>query len=160
MEQRDLFFDLIEKNDIVKVKEIIEGGFDINILNKYGSSALHVAISKKSIPMANILIGLGINLNIQNKEGKTSLQLAAEYNLIEIAEVLLEKKADLSIQDKYGNQPLWTAVFNDKGKNERIKMINLFLKNGADINHRNNVGKSPKDIVMIAGYKNIESILG
>ena len=109
--------------------------------------------------MVKILIDSGINLNLQNNEGITSLHCAAIYNNFSLADLLLRHGADLSIEDKYGNQPLWTATFNDKGRNERREMIKLFLKYGADVNHKNNVGKSPKDIVQIAGYKNLEDII-
>ncbi|MEP6612872.1 MAG: ankyrin repeat domain-containing protein [Mucilaginibacter sp.] len=153
------FFDLVERNDVKKVQELINNGIDINRKDKFGYSAIHTTMVKNLPDMAKILIDGSINLNLQNNEGITSLHCAAIYNNFSLADLLLRHGADLSIEDKYGNQPLWTATFNDKGRNERREMIKLFLKNGADVNHKNNVGKSPKDIVLIAGYKNLEDII-
>ena len=153
------FFDLVENNEVNKIDKIIKSGFDINQKNKFGGSAIHTAVFKDLRDMVKLLIDSGININIQNKDGKTSLHYVAEYDSVSLAKVLLENGADLSIQDKYGNQPLWTAVFNDKGRNDRRDLIKLFLKYGADVNHKNNVDKSPKDIVAIANYKNLEDII-
>jgi uncharacterized protein len=153
------FFDLVEQNEVKKVQELINNGIDINKKDKFGYSAIHTAMVKNLPGMAKILIDSGINLNLQNNEGITSLHCAAIYNNFSLADLLLRHGADLSIEDKYGNQPLWTATFNDKGRNERREMIKLFLKYGADVNHKNNVGKSSKDIVLIAGYKNLEDII-
>jgi len=155
----DTFFDLVEQDEIVRLRKLIQAGFDVNQKNKFGSSALHIAVVKDLLDLAKLLIDSGINLNMQDKEGKTSLHHVAEYNRIVLGKVLLDNGAGLSIQDKYGNQPLWTAVFNDKGRDDRIEIIKLFIKYGADINHKNAVGKSPKDIVTIAGYTNLVNIL-
>jgi ankyrin repeat protein len=159
MKDIDFFFDLVEKGETVKVRELIQNGFDINQKNNYGSSVMHIVVFKDLLYLAKLLIDSGININVQNKEGKTSLHYVAEYNRIVLGRVLLDNGADLSIQDKYGNQPLWTAVFNDKGRDDRIEVIKLFIQYGADINHKNDVGKSPKDIVIIAGYKNLVNVL-
>ena len=153
------FFDLVKQNEVKKVQQLINNGIDINKKDKFGYSAIHIAMVKNLPDMVKILIDSGINLNLQNNEGITGLHCAAIYNNFSLADLLLRHGADLSIEDKYGNQPLWTATFNDKGRNERREMIKLFLKYGADVNHKNNVDKSPKDIVLIAGYKNLEDII-
>jgi uncharacterized protein len=106
--------------------------------------------------MALLLINQGIDVNIADKNGQTILHYTALNNQLDIAIAALNKGAKLSMEDIHGNQPLWTAVFNDKGRSERIEIIELFLKNGSDINHKNKVGKSPKDIVTVAGYDNLK----
>ena len=153
------FFDFVEANKLSEVRNLANDGFDINVVDKFGYSALHIACADVNlVSMAELLIDLGINVNIQDAKGATALHYVAEYGQDYLAGLLLKKGADLSIQDKYGNQPLWTATFNDKGFGRRFGMIKLFLDNGADARHKNNVGKSPQDIVLIAGYKNLESL--
>lgn len=87
------------------------------------------------------------------------MHYAALNNQMDVAKAALEKNADLNIDDIYGNQPLWIAVFNDKGRNDRFEMVKLFVEYGADVNHKNKVGKSPKEIIAIAGYNNLKSLL-
>lgn len=155
----DLFFKAIEQNNLSKVKELIGSGVDINVKDKYKYSALHIASFKQFDEMAFFLIDNGIDVNMQDKNGQTILHYAALNNQLSIANAALNKGASLSIEDVHGNEPLWTAVFNDKGRNDRVEMIELFLKHRADVNHKNKVGKSPKDIVTIAGYNNLKSLI-
>ena len=155
----DLFFKAVEQNDLLKVKELLDSGVNINGRDKYGYSALHIASFKALDEMAIFLISKGIDLNIQDKNGQTILHYTALNNQLSIANAALNLGASLSIEDAHGNEPLWTAVFNDKGRNDRIEMIELFLRHGADVNHRNKVGKSSKDIVTIAGYNNLKPLI-
>jgi ankyrin repeat protein len=152
-------FDVIEKNNIRRLRDLIEKGINLNAVDDYGYSALHIASFKGLNEIALFLIDQGINLNLKDKNGQTALHYAALNNQFEIAKALLEKGADLSIADVYGNEPLWTAVFNDKGKNERLEIIKLFLEYKADKDHKNKVSKSPRDIVNIAGYNNLKAIM-
>jgi uncharacterized protein len=41
----------------------------------------------------------------------------------------------LYIADNYGNEPLWSVVFNVKGKEERLPLVELYLMHGANKNH-------------------------
>jgi len=82
---------------------------------------------------------------VRDKNGQAVLHYAAEYNQINIAKLALRNGADLSIADIHGNEPLRAVVFNDKGRCERIEIITLFLAHGTNANHKNKVGKSPKD---------------
>jgi len=154
-----VFFKAIEQNNLLKVKELIENGVDINVRDKYGYSALHIASFKNLDEMATFLISKGIALNLQDKNGQTILHYAALSSQLNIANAALNLGASLSIEDVHGNQPLWTAVFNDKGRSDRIEMIELFFFFFADVNNKNKVGKSPKDIIAIAGYNNLKPLI-
>ncbi|WP_307384481.1 ankyrin repeat domain-containing protein [Chitinophaga terrae (ex Kim and Jung 2007)] len=149
----------VEQKNIAEANRLLKQGVDINMTNKYGYSALHIASTAMLNEMAVLLIESGANPNIQDKHGRTILHYAALNNQLDIAVVALARGASLSVEDAYGNQPLWTAVFNDKGRNGRIDIVRLFIRNGADVNHRNKAGKSPRDIVEIAGYANLKSLV-
>lgn len=156
----EAFFDLVGKNDLSAVKELITTGGDIDWMNNYGYSALHIASFKGLEEMGILLAENGVNLNAQDKNGQTALHYVALNNQLDLAKVLLNRGADLSVEDIHGNQPLWTAVFNDKGRNDRIEMVKLFLSHGANKGHKNKVSKSPIDIINIAGYNNLKEIMG
>jgi ankyrin repeat protein len=155
----ELLFNAVEKNDLLKVKELISRGVNINSIDIYGYSALHVASSKELNDLALFLVDNNIDLNMQDKNGQTILHYVAEYNQLKLAKAALARGAKLSITDKHGNEPLWTAVFNDKGRNDRVEIIKLFLEYGANVDHKNKVDKSPRDIVMIAGYNNLKPLI-
>ena len=109
-----ILFKALEKNDLPKIKEILTEGASINSVDEYGYSALHVAVSRGFNEIALFLVENNIDLNKQDKYGQTIMHYVAEYNQLELAKAALLKDANLSIEDIYGNQPLWTAVFNDK----------------------------------------------
>ncbi|MCO5238375.1 MAG: ankyrin repeat domain-containing protein [Chitinophagaceae bacterium] len=145
--RKEDYFTLIEKNEFDKLKELIS--MNKNLLNEHtisGYSGLHVAVSNISIESAKILIQMGTNVNSQDEDGQTALHYCAEYYQYEIAKSILEHGGDLSISDKYGNQALWTCTFNVQNDLTGLDILELFLLNGADINHKNKVGKTPWDI--------------
>lgn len=153
-------FDAIDSNDFSKVKELIKDKADINQLNEYGYSVLHIASSKGLEDIAIFLIENGVNVNTQDVNGQTVLHYAAVYNQLQLAKSALSNNGNLGIEDVHGNQPLWTAVFNDKGRNDRVEFVKIYIDNGADIDHKNKANKSPKDIVIIAGYTNLKALMG
>lgn len=152
-------FEALESKHIEDAKSFISEAENLNLLDAYGYSALHLASFNSLIDVGILLLEKGIDPNIQDKNGQTILHYSALYGQAELAKMALQKGADLSIQDIHGNQPLWTAVFNDKGRNDRIEIIMMYLDAGADIDHKNKVGKSPKDIIFIAGYNNLKPLI-
>lgn len=115
---------------------------DINQLNEFGQNLLHEAVIANNLIIGEMLISSRINVNHQDKKGQTPLHYAALNKSITLAESILKNGGKLSISDNYGNEPLWTAVFNAKGE---YKMVELFVKYGADINYKNNSKRSPYD---------------
>jgi ankyrin repeat protein len=134
---------------------------DLIIVDKEGDDALHFSVLKKNEEIVKLLIKNDCNVNTLNKNGKSALHLAADMNLLEIAKILIEKKADLGISDIYGNQPLWTAVFNAAdGKLNKLSIVELFIKNGADKYHKNHAGRSPLDFAKQVNFLPLLEVLG
>jgi uncharacterized protein len=151
-------FKAIESNNLQDLKNVLAES--VNEIDNYGYSPLLYSSYKNFVEGAFLLVKAGANLSIKDRNGQTILHYVALNNQYELAELLLANGADLSIEDIYGNQPLWTAVFNDKGRNSRIEIIKLFLDYNADMHHLNKASKSPKDIVKIAGYANLHHLFG
>jgi ankyrin repeat protein len=140
-------------------KKIFTKDIDLNYQDEDGYSALHIAIANSALEIAEYLIQNKHPLDLQDNKGQTALHYAALYGYYNLAKLILSHKGNLNIDDNYGNQPLWTAVFNDKGFGQRIEIIELFLQNGADPTHKNKVGKTPYDIAIIANYNRVKEIL-
>ena len=120
---------------------------DINILSPSGKGLLHSAAGKSgSIEMAAELIRRGIDLNHQDEDGSTALLIATVWKRRDVAEAILEAGGRVDISDKHGNQPLWYAIFDPHCDYE---MIELLLRWGANLQHRNNFGKSPLDLAQV-----------
>jgi ankyrin repeat protein len=117
-------------------------------------------LSKGFDEIAELLVLGGIDVNLQDQKGQTALHYCAFYNKLELAALILQNRGKLDIEDVYGNQPLWTAVFNDYGRSERIELIGLFLSYGAKKEHMNKAKRSPLDIGTSRPYENLFTLFG
>lgn len=140
-----MFIDYAERNNVERLHELLNAGENINLF-AYDRSALHAACVSNAKEAAEYLIGKGINVNLQdNITRATPLHYCAVYDCFEIANMILKYGGLLSIADDYGNQPLWTAVFNVKGRDGRLPIVELYLMHGADKHYKNKAGRSPAD---------------
>lgn len=158
---KNKIIDAVSEGDLAEVKTLITNGNDINVVDDFGYSLLQTSISNQYDQISDFLISSGINLLHQDRKGQSALHYCAFYNKIALAkQIVVVDKTTVNIQDKYGNQPLWTAVFNDYGRNERKEISELLIKNGADIYHTNKVNQSPYTIVVEEPYINLYKLFG
>ncbi|MBO9203262.1 MULTISPECIES: ankyrin repeat domain-containing protein [Niastella] len=144
---KSMFIDYAEKNNVEKLRELLGAGMNINEL-AYDKSALHATCVTNASEAAAFLIENRIDVNLKDKQtGATALHYCAVYNHFEIANLIVANGGRLDIHDDYGNEPLWTAVFNVRGKIERLPLVELFLIHGGNKNHKNNAGRSPLDFL-------------
>src|SRR5665213_2392979 len=121
-------------------------------MDRYGRTALHYSAAENDVKNVEDLLGEGYDPNLHElRQGYTPLHLAAQQWSVEAAEALLNGGAEVDAVDVYGNTPLWTAVFNCKGKNGEL--IELLRRWGADPVHVNKSGSTPLEAARgIANY--------
>ncbi|HVY76241.1 MAG TPA: ankyrin repeat domain-containing protein [Puia sp.] len=151
-------FSCIENLDMksFKIETIKEG---VMVKDLYGDTPLHACVLKKDLEFVEEIMEYNPDLNAQNHKGQTALHYAAELNLVRIASLLLRCGGDPNIQDKYGNNPLWSAIFYDKGFGNNLELIKLLLDFNSDKNHKNLAGLSPLDFAKKANYPEVVSLL-
>ncbi len=166
---KDNIFELAKSGFNDELKQTIKEGIDINQKDDFDYTPLHYAISNNHEDTALLLLEHGADASVKDNEGFTSLHYAAEYNMYRVAKKILETQPKvINIENKYGNQPLWTAthnatIVNNAGKYD--SMLQLFLKHGADIHHKNKANMSPIEIVSdpellkYEGYRKLYDIL-
>lgn len=110
-------FDAVVKNDINKVKLLIENGADVNVKDKDDLTPLHYASMNGYINIIKLLIknsadidAQGGNMYIQ-REGEepeligpmkfTPLHYAVKHKHYDVAELLIKKGADVKIRNAY-----------------------------------------------------------
>jgi uncharacterized protein len=129
----------------------------INEKDEFGIGLLHHSIAGENFDIAMFLIKNRIDVNLTDEDGNTSLHLIAENPNINVAKEILNRGGDISIRNKYGNNPLWTAVFNCKGR--YYDLIDLFMQYNPDTKSKNNAGKSPTDFAkQVANVKLISML--
>jgi ankyrin repeat protein len=157
------FFNVFEKPDSKEVnefKKLIEK--DNTILKEVDSSGcsyLHIAVIHDNVELAKWIIARDIDVNIQDKKGQTALHFCAERNRIEIASYILAHGGRLDVADKFGNEPLWTAIFNVRRDLSGLDLVQVYLENGANLLHENNVGISPASFANEVGARPILDLI-
>ncbi|HCN50335.1 MAG TPA: hypothetical protein DIT10_14815 [Chryseobacterium sp.] len=130
---------------------------------------LMLATEMERVQSVKLLLEYGADPNLQNVDGKTALHLlpvkqpikwSSSDAKIEMAVLLMKHGADINIKDNYNNQPLWTAVFEAAdGDLEKLPLVELYVKNNADINNKNKSERSPLDFAKKVGWQPLIDIL-
>jgi ankyrin repeat protein len=108
--------------------------------DEFGRQHLHYYALENDLPKVRDLLIKGVNPNVADNDGFTPLHFAAQQWAVEAADLLLQHGAYVDATNCHGNTPLWTAVFNSKGRGE---MIALLRRYGADPYHANNYDHTP-----------------
>lgn len=117
------FFNAIESNNIDKINYYIQKGFDINIQDDDGQTALMKAIFLNSLPLSKLLIKNGADINIQDNKGQTALMKAAFLDSKKIGELLILEGADYTKSDNKG-----MTAYNIAHKRWAFNKEDFFLK--------------------------------
>ncbi|KGO76785.1 hypothetical protein PITC_089890 [Penicillium italicum] len=99
----------------------------------------------RSAETAIILLNHGADVNARDEDEQTPLHIAAygDTQGETLAAVYLAHHANVIAADIYGITPLHLAVAKE-GSRANIRVIELLLKSGADVNARSTKGKTPR----------------
>ncbi|WP_285400090.1 ankyrin repeat domain-containing protein [Lysinibacillus sp. fls2-241-R2A-57] len=101
---------------------------------------MHAAVSTENTELVKYLINLGVDVNSKNDEGISPFHIVLYP---EVAECLLDHGALIDSTENNGNTPLHTQVSDGE---ERIDIIQLLLKRGANREIKNVFGEIALDI--------------
>eukprot|EP00935_MAST-01C_sp_MAST-1C-sp1_P001719 g1719.t1 len=86
--EKRAFRDAAEEGDLEKVKQLWQGGQDVDSASDYGATALHKACARGQLPVVRFLLSHGANMAAVHKGGKTALQEAEVNGHTEVVAVL------------------------------------------------------------------------
>jgi ankyrin repeat protein len=148
------------RGNIEKVREILKSGLGIETTNGAGETPLLSAVKKyENEAIIGCLLDNGANIAAVDSSGRGVLHIANNSNI----QFLLHRRAYINLQDREGNTPLH-KIFLDlsrykvfyPGLKEKTK---LFLEAGADVNIKNNEGKTPLDLAVESGVQEAVDLL-
>ena len=161
----------VQAADLVQIKSLIQGGASVNARDEYGQTPLHHAAQRGFTDFIQVLVKHGAELHVFDNsgcspilwavvaeqidavmellamdadvdscsaDGKSALAWAASLNSSATAALLVERGASTSTtRDTQQNLPLDEAAASGN-----IPIIELLLRRGEDVNHRNRDGWS------------------
>ena len=133
-------------NDLVdEVRSLIGQGAEVNGVDEYGRTPLHIAAAAGQLDIVKLLITHRARLDIKDNAGHTPLHYAAgaasmgeafPSSMTDIIRILLDNGANINARDSVGLTPLCYAA------DRRSKyMVQLLIDNGADIDAVDNRGQ-------------------
>ena len=159
-----LLYVAASKNQLGKISFLLNKGANVNFKNERGASPLNVACDRTALDAIQLLIDGGADVNTRTTRGNTPLSCAASgkgctlvntyafnttYDFTNVAEILLDNGADVNLLN-----PLLIAA-----RSGNVKMVQLLLAKGANINATDAEGQNVLQIAEQQGHTNIVKFL-
>ena len=156
-EGNSLLYVAASKNQLGKIRILLDKGANVNFKNERGVTPLNVACDKNALAAVQLLIDGGADVNTRTTRGNTPLSCAASgkgctlsafnnvYDFTNVAKILLDNGADVNLQN-----PLLIAAHVGN-----LKMVQLLLARGANINATNSTGQNALQIAQQQEHTNI-----
>ena len=97
LSKTDLFMYASFIGDKTIITELLNDGFNINIIDNYKMNALMWASFSNNIEIVKLLLDKSIDINVQNENGLTALMFSCLNNNKDIVKYLLEKDANYKL---------------------------------------------------------------
>ena len=136
-------FAAAEVGDLDAIKKHLEGGADVNAVNKQGYTALHMAALRGQKDAAALLLEKGANVNAERK-GKTTLDFAVKNE--EIAALLREKGG------KTGKEIKAAGSIFSAAQSGLVDAVLTHLAAGVDVNGKNKGGYTALHLAAKKGH--------
>ena len=124
-----------------KLLNYVKQPSDLDLRNKDGDTALHIAIGENSLAKVAMLLNNEADLLATNTRGKSPIHIAAQCATAYILDTLLnhlEQPSDLILRDTYGDTPLHLAV-----ESSSSTKVAALLERGGGLLVTNALGRTP-----------------
>ncbi|XP_024991732.1 acyl-CoA-binding domain-containing protein 1-like [Cynara cardunculus var. scolymus] len=93
------------EGDTENLLKCVHGGVSVDTKDSEGRTALHWAVDRGHIDVAEFLLDMNADVDLKDNEGKTALHYAAVCEREAIGELLVKRNAGRGIKDDDGNYP-------------------------------------------------------
>lgn len=136
-------------------RDLLQKKANIDAASVLRVTPVHIAFDREDRKIITLLLTYGVDVN-QTKFGRTLLQIAVECEWMELIHTLLEKKFNINSFTDKGVTIFYTAI-----KQRNLKIVELLLSFGADVNLRNlKTNRSPLQCAVgMLWYEVVEKLL-
>ncbi len=151
------FWDSVKRGEISAVEQLVTDEPELlKLKGEWGWTALHCAVSTKTISMVNLLVAQGAEVDARDNNGETVLfqiaDIIPEYT--DIMLLLLKAGADINAKNTWGRTPLHeTAIYGD------YLAAQFLIDHGAEVNSKDNNGLTPLHIAAEDGLPDMITLL-
>jgi ankyrin repeat protein len=120
--KKEVLHQNVREQNLIKLKENIEAGMDINEKDGYGYTPLILAAYYNYGPLVKYLCEKGADVDAQNNEGWTALLYAVYYGYSDTFDILMHYGADVNIINNRGYNALgYAKYYNRKEMYRRLE---------------------------------------
>ena len=124
-----------KNGDLERLRRIAHTGFDLQVVDRHGMSALHYAVQRNHIEIAGFLLNSGANLELADRLKRRVLFLACAIGNEQMANFLLDAKAQ---PDNSGSDLSSTCPLVGACSGGYIEIVKRLIRAGADVASHNN----------------------
>ncbi len=141
--------------DIVKVRELIYSGANVNVTDSLGYSPLMISVIKRNEDIFLELLKIGADVTILGNSGDDVMSIAVNRGRSRFIRLLnIFNKADQNKVDDEG----WPSIIN-MASNGYLPEVKVALYGGADINSTNPAGWSALMVAISKGHTEVSEYL-
>lgn len=141
------------------VEKLIAAGADVNIKDCSGRTALMEAVRKNFWILMEMLIEAGADLEARDNEGTTALLECCSLLSVERIRNLLNRGADVHAVNFFGNGVFHYSIRWNWCTIPEKEQLELLVSCGANINHRDNEGRTALYLAAFHGHTNVVKAL-
>lgn len=148
-------FEASLNGQLSQLKNLIDGGFDVNTRDKDGSTALMYAAYNGHVDVMRELILKGASINLQDSNGRTALMMASSGPFPAAVKILLDHQADPNITDRDEH---FSALMYAAAEGQ-LEVVRILLANRADPALKDIDGDDAERFAKNNGHKEIVALL-
>ncbi len=164
-----MLFDLVKNNDCKAIEILINEGVNINAKNDLGDTPLILAAEKGYMDIVKILLGNGADPTIVDSGGCSATYFARSRGHGDVLELLERNHTKVGTaeskdkreqeKDESDSRPKhFTSLFAAVNA-KKAEAVDTLIRNGADVNAKDNLGDTPLILAAEKGCMDIVKIL-
>ena len=125
------------------IRYLLRYNVDVNYRDSADDTPLLLASWKGHQDIVQYLLNHGADVTLLDNHHNSALTVAAFHGHVNVVQLLLEHDADVHYLDNEGRTPLHDAVWGHRFTADRLQIVRLLLKHGANPNARSHELQTP-----------------